>query len=892
MSGPPGGVRLRRDSDAIVCRESGRTSHGAISPSVDDRDELVEAQRSSMPGPGFARDVLSALAAIDRPIAYAQRFAGGDAVVREGEPGNHFHIVVSGRAESRVDTGGKSVAVATYGEGDCVAEMSLLTGDPVSGAVVAAVETETLTIDRDGFMALMNAHPDLLRALVRLISSRVQAAALAAGALSAREQMTGFLQDERAGQYGELVGRHPALRALRPEIESHASLVAPLLIQGERGTGKELVARQVHFSGPRRDAPLLSTDCSQMAETQWGDPLFGDYHRKEGTHPRGSSHVELAEGGTLLLKNVDALPRAVQARLLRFLERESWDPDGVRRHDTRIIATSRGSLGDAVRSGHLLPALADILSARVIAVPALRDRKRDIPELAAYFAQRHAQRLNKPVPRLADQALSRLVSYDYLVANVQELGEAIDRAVILTDGDTIGDDAIFLGVVPVERPRGFNLLRLPAPVVHLIVRAVPNAARAVMAVFFAFLLYLCFVPVRGHEDLGTTLVWSVWWPMLVLSFVALGRAWCAVCPMALAGSTAQRVAGRRWRIPAWIKDHDAHIGMAGFLAIVWLEEATHMRTAPLATGLLLLSILTGALVASVLFPRRTWCRHLCPLGSFAGLCSTSAMLELRPNTDICAAQCSEHVCYKGTDAVAGCPTFQHVMFMESNQHCVLCMNCVRACPNGSPQLNLRVPAREVWSTLTARPEMGRFVAMLAGLLLAQTIIRQAEQDPSALLSGLTGASRYLALSALLALGAGVPPLGLELIRRLRPVGPDGDAVFWQKVHACIPLVTAGFVCYQFTFIPGLAGVRALLAYAPAAGGATRALSLSALSILQAGVLAVGLCVTVTALWKRGQRSAPSPLGSWIRADAASLAGVAAYAGALLALMLRPGWFGF
>jgi Fe-S oxidoreductase len=88
------------------------------------------------------------------------------------------------------------------------------------------------------------------------------------------------------------------------------------------------------------------------------------------------------------------------------------------------------------------------------------------------------------------------------------------------------------------------------------------------------------------------------------------------------------------------------------------------------------------------------------------------MVELRPTIDICSAKCVGHACYKGNEKASGCPMFNHVIFTQSNQHCVMCMDCVRSCPNGSPQLNLRVPGRELWGETGSRPDIATFVVML------------------------------------------------------------------------------------------------------------------------------------------------------------------------------------
>ena len=98
--------------------------------------------------------------------------------------------------------------------------------------------------------------------------------------------------------------------------------------------------------------------------------------------------------------------------------------------------------------------------------------------------------------------------------------------------------------------------------------------------------------------------------------------------------------------------------------------------------------------------------------------ATGAVLELRPTPDICVAQCHDHTCYKGSDRVSGCPMFQHLMFVDSSRNCVLCLDCVRSCPNGSPQLNLRAPARELRAPRGSTPGTDEFTAMLGGLVAA------------------------------------------------------------------------------------------------------------------------------------------------------------------------------
>ena len=838
---------------------------------------------------GLSYELLKQVAAAMKPM----RFEAGAFIIRQGEPGSCLHVLCSGLAEARVRTeGGASVGVATFVEGDSFGEMSLLTGDPTSADVAAIEESETLALGREEFSALVQTYPNLLRELLRTISRRLAATNVAVGvAWEMERDLERFLHEQKTEQYGALDESYRG-KELDRQIEECAGKDAPLLIQAERGTGKELVARLIHQRSARKDGPFLSADCTQIGETSLGDKLFGIHDPENGgpSHSRAVCYMDLAEGGAILLKNIEALPAAVQERLGRFLCAEPDNPD-VARHNVRVIATHRGDLTEETMSSRLSPALVKALSGHVLALRPLRERKREIPELARHFMRKHARRLGRKVESLDDQAIIKLVSYDYPIANVQELEDAIERAVILTDRDTIGAEEVFLGPPHTSRPGGFNLLALPERAVRPALRLYPTMVWGLTAAIFAFILYECFFGSEAGGNWGTLLVWSVWWPMLVLSFFLIGRAWCAICPMALAGMGAQRLWHLERRIPAWLKKNDFYVVMVGFFAIVWVEEVTGMKYAPRATGVLLLVILAGALTASVLFPRRTWCRHLCPLGGFAGLCSTSAPLELRPSVDICAGKCKDHACYKGSERKTGCPMFQHVMFMDSNRDCVLCMNCVRSCPNSSPRLNLRVPARELWTGLTARPEVGRFVAVLLGLLVAQALIHDWESGAYGVGTRLLEQHRFLFLTTLMLLSAAIPLLVLWPVARWINASPDPGAPtrFWKKLTAFVPLLTGGYVGHQLGNVPGLGSLQVVFQYHTLRNGVPFAWPVSLLSTAQFAILSVGLAVTLAVLWKITRDEEKNKEKQWNRELAVSFAGAVAYWAMVVAVMVVPNW---
>lgn len=848
-------------------------------------DAHLATLRNSWLSVGMSDESLRMLAAAMNSRSYAV----GEILIRQGEPGERLHLLTAGKVEVRVRTpAGTVTAVATLGAGDCVGEMSLLTGDVTSAEVVAITATQSVTLERTDFNALIQSHPQIVQEFVRILSRHLSATDAAVGKAREEErQLANFIQDERAEHYGDLIGKHSSLAAVKAEMTRQAPLPGMVLVHGEKGTGREAVARLIHSQGPRRNGPMISVECAQVSETPWGDKLFGVRGSRHGSatperRARAVCYVDLAEGGTLLLREIEALPAALQDRLAQYLNRAVNDPSS-RPPNVRVIASSQRSLEELQRTHAITPALAPIFAGS-ISLPSLRDRKRDIPELAAYFVKRNARRRNKPVEGLEDQAIRRLVSYDYRIGNVQELREAMERAVMLTDGPLISDQEIFLQPAPVEVSPGPNLLAVLglAARARWLLRHGPKILQGAVAVFFAVLLYFCFFgPAQAERNPATLLVWSVWWPALVLSFLLVGRVWCAVCPMAVAGGLAQRLKNFKWRVPDWLKEHDIFVVGAGFLLIIWVEEVTAMRQSPFATGLLLLGIGGGAVVSGILFPRRTWCRHLCPLGGVAGLCSSTAAVELRPTADICAAKCKGHSCYKGDDQTAGCPMFNHVMFVNSNQHCVLCLNCVLSCPDGSPRLNLRVPGRELWFGAGAGPQSGALVAMMMGVVTALIFLQKWERSAHGGLARLLEENRFYFATATLLVAAVLPVVGLYIGRRClhRPTR------LWRVMLAMAPLVTAAFACYQLGYVPWLGNLHAGLEYRLTETGDPYGISFSVMGTLRVALLVFGLFGTAAVLWKLAQEDheAADRLGPFWRT--LSFAGAASYWALLLVLLV-------
>ena len=253
------------------------------------------------------------------------------------------------------------------------------------------------------------------------------------------EQENEYLREEvtRAGAFGELVGRGPALEALARQIDLVAPTDAAVLILGESGTGKELVAREVHRRSTRAGKPLIKVNCAAVPRELYESEFFG--------HARGAftgalrdraGRFELADGGTLFLDEVGEIPLELQSKLLRVLqegELERVGEERTRRVDVRLIAATNRDLRAEAEAGRFRQDLYYRLSVFPIELPPLRRRVEDIPPLAEHFLALAARKLGRPKPRLTLADAQRLQRYRW-PGNVRELQHVIERAVIIADG--------------------------------------------------------------------------------------------------------------------------------------------------------------------------------------------------------------------------------------------------------------------------------------------------------------------------------------------------------------------------------------------------------------------------------------------------------------------------
>jgi DNA-binding NtrC family response regulator len=237
-----------------------------------------------------------------------------------------------------------------------------------------------------------------------------------------------------------MIGQSESLKALRTLIDKVALYDAPVLIEGETGTGKELAARAIHYGSSRRDRPFVPVNCGALPDSLIESELFG-HRRGAFTDARRDQQglVALAHSGTLFLDEVDALTPKAQVTLLRFLQDQQYRPLGGEREertDARIIAASNAELTGLVEEGRFRIDLLYRLKLMHVVLPPLRDRKGDVPLLSEHFVQIGSARFGRPVRPLAAETLSWFEQYSW-PGNVRELEHTIYHALLLSDGVTI-----------------------------------------------------------------------------------------------------------------------------------------------------------------------------------------------------------------------------------------------------------------------------------------------------------------------------------------------------------------------------------------------------------------------------------------------------------------------
>jgi DNA-binding NtrC family response regulator len=256
-------------------------------------------------------------------------------------------------------------------------------------------------------------------------------------------------RDEEFNHYG-VVARSRVMQEVLRRVERVAETKSTVLVSGETGTGKELVARAIHDRSAQRDRALIKVNCAAIPETLLESELFGHVRGAfTGATANKKGKFALADGGTIFLDEIGTMSQSLQAKLLRVLQEREFEPLGAERTekvDVRVIAATNRDLRQMVADDRFQEDLFYRLNVIPIEIPPLRERREDIPLLVDHFVQKHRQRIGKRIERVEPDALAALSGYGW-PGNVRELENTIERAVVLSAGPAIALGDI-IGLAP------------------------------------------------------------------------------------------------------------------------------------------------------------------------------------------------------------------------------------------------------------------------------------------------------------------------------------------------------------------------------------------------------------------------------------------------------------
>jgi Nif-specific regulatory protein len=327
---------------------------------------------------------------------------------------------------------------------------SLIIGQVRSVAVAPLVSRERLVgaiyVDSRTDRNVFNDEAlSFLRPFANIAALAIENARLCSGLAAETGRLRSALGEWR--QFPEIVGRSPAMQVVYEMMARVIPTDAPVLITGETGTGKELVARAIHYGGPRKEAAFVPVNCGAIPENLLESELFG--HRKgsfTGAVTDKKGLFEAASGGTLFLDEVADLPLPLQPKLLRALQsgevRRVGDTE-AQHVDVRVMSATNRNLGRLAQEGKFREDLYYRLNVIPVELPPLRQRREDVPLLVSHFLTASATRQGKAVAGISQPALQRLVDFPW-PGNIRQLENAIERAVVLCPGDRLTENDIML----------------------------------------------------------------------------------------------------------------------------------------------------------------------------------------------------------------------------------------------------------------------------------------------------------------------------------------------------------------------------------------------------------------------------------------------------------------
>jgi transcriptional regulator with AAA-type ATPase domain/NAD-dependent dihydropyrimidine dehydrogenase PreA subunit len=578
----------------------------------------------------------------------------------------------------------------------------LLLNQPSQETVTALSDCELWFIGAAAFQELVSQHPEISQIFSQQLVAEIESLSSQLNFEQERQTLLRPYLVPKAKR--GIIGKSRYAVRLRSQIKQAADNQRSVLIFGEPGLEKDNIAALIHFSSPQRHEPAIKIDCSKVQAS--GAELFGRAGGRLGL-------IEAAGSGTLILNNIQDLPAELFQPLIELLEAGTYIP--ISRAGEPLSQSKYNQARIIMISEKTIPEI-DTLVGNLIKVPPLRVRKADIEDQVNYYISLICRNKCLQKPRIAPEALRRLQAYDF-PNNFRELENLVERAMRQLQGCTDITEEVIWPSQSKKKQFRLNLLNL-YPGLRRFLRSPwwPDRINYgfTLTVYTLIVLLLFIGPQTRSQNFALNLFWAWWWPLVLIGFPFVGRVWCAVCPFMIYGEITQKLSLSLFprQLQKWPRQSAEKWGgwflfslFAGIL--IWEEVWDLPNTAYLSAWLLLL-ITAGAIICSIIFERRFWCRYLCPIGGMNGVFAKLSMTELRAQHGICSAECTTYQCYKGGShkgeglETNGCPLYSHPAQLEDNRDCVLCMTCLKACPHRSVEFNLRPPGIELWTTHTPR----------------------------------------------------------------------------------------------------------------------------------------------------------------------------------------------
>ncbi|MEB3294865.1 MAG: sigma 54-interacting transcriptional regulator [Synechococcales bacterium] len=583
-------------------------------------------------------------------------------------------------------------------------------------------EETTITLDdcviwqipRTEFLAIATQYPEIAQLISQQMATELQEAEVALAYERDRQAALRpyLVPKARRG----IVGSSRYAIRLRQDIKKATSDRQPVVIFGEPGLEKDNIAALIHFASRDRKEPLVQLNCNTLQAN--GSEIFGRGNKPGILHWMGR--------GTLMLNNFEDLPEHLLDPVIHLLKTGQYLP--ISRDGEEPIIPHQSVARIILTTEKVSSQLEQCKQVQKIKVPPLRVRKSDLANQVDYYLSLLCRSRGIPKPKLTPEALRRLQGYDF-PGNLTELEQLVKRALAQAAGAEVLTEEIFW--VTGDKTRSYRLNLLNAfPKLRRFLRSdwYPDRVNYgfTLPIFAVVVGVLMVGPQSRDRNFALNLFWDWWWLGSLLIYPFLGRIWCAFCPFMIYGEVVQKLS-LKWfprTLRAWPRQQAEPIAgwflFALFVLILLWEELWNLENTAYLSGCLLLLITAGAIVFSLLFERRFWCRYLCPIGGMNGMFAKLAMIELRAKQGICSASCTTYQCYKGGaqkgegQETGGCPIYSHPAQLQENKDCVLCMTCLKACPHRSVELNLRPPAIELWTTHSAKDSEVALLFLMLG----------------------------------------------------------------------------------------------------------------------------------------------------------------------------------